>query len=265
MYSATNTPTAGFVWIVGAGPGAADLITLRGRKALEQAQVVIHDELAGKDLLQFCPPGCTYHFVGKRAGKHSASQAEINELLVQNASAGFAVVRLKGGDPTLFGRLGEEIEALRAADIPFEIVPGVTAACAAAAAAGVSLTHRSHASAAIFVTGRECTAKCDADRVDWKALARPGTTLCVYMGLRRLEYAAQQLQAGGLPSTTPLTIISNASRPDQSILEGILADAGRLAALAAGQPSLILIGAAVGAARLPDAAVLESLAAEVVV
>jgi uroporphyrin-III C-methyltransferase len=262
MYSVTNSPYNGFVRIVGAGPGAADLITLRGRRALEQAQVVIHDELAGRELLGFCPSGCEFYFVGKRAGGHGATQLEINQLLIAHASRGLRVVRLKGGDPSLFGRLGEEIEALRAAGVSFEIVPGVTAACAAAAAAGVSLTHRANASAAIFVTGHECSSKCNADRVDWAALARPGITLCIYMGVRRLKFAADQLLAGGLPSSTPLAIISNASHPDQRIREGTLADASRLATEAEGQPSLILIGEAVRAGGVPDAAFMEKLALE---
>ena len=262
MYNATNTPSAGFVWIVGAGPGAADLITVRGRTILEQAQVVVHDELAGRALLAFCPPACEFHFVGKRAGKHCASQAEINDLLVMQASLGRRVVRLKGGDPSLFARLGEETAALHAAGVSFEIVPGVTAACAAAAAAGLSLTHRAHASAAIFVTGHECASKGEGELVDWTALARTGITLCIYMGVRRLEYAASQLLAGGLASTTPLAIVSNASRPTQRIHTGTLADATRLAADADGQPSLILIGEAVRSGGLPGAGLNEKLVAE---
>jgi uroporphyrin-III C-methyltransferase len=264
MYNVTNTPADGFVWLVGAGPGAADLITVRGRNILEQAEVVVHDELAGEELLKFCPPGCEFHYVGKRAGKHCATQAEISTLMIEHASRGRRVVRLKGGDPSLFARLGEEMDALRNAGIPFEIIPGVTAACAAAAAAGVSLTHRAHASAAIFVTGHECATKCEAERVDWTSLARTGTTLCVYMGVRRLEYAAEQLLAGGLPATTPLTVVSNASRPTQRIFTGTLADACRLAASADGQPSLILIGEAVRGDLLPDSAFAERLAAEAV-
>src|SRR5688572_14720427 len=140
----------GFVWLVGAGPGAADLITLRGLKALQAAEAVVYDELANHDLLQNCPPGCEQHPVGKRAGRHNATQDEINALLVSLAQAGKKVVRLKGGDPLVFGRAGEEIEALRAAGLRYEIVPGVTAATASAAAAALPLTHRDFSSAVVF-------------------------------------------------------------------------------------------------------------------
>lgn len=262
MFNVSNSSKCGFVWFVGAGPGAADLITVRGHRILQTAEVVIHDELAGRELLALCPPGCEFHYVGKRAGRHCSTQVEINHLLVGQASQGRKVVRLKGGDPALFGRLGEEIEALTAAGIGFEIVPGVTAACAAAAAANVSLTHRRHASAAIFVTGHECSGKCDVEQVDWTSLARPGATLCVYMGVRRLHEVAGKLISGGLVPATPLTIVCNASRPDQRILAGTLADAAALAEKASGQPALVLIGAAVRMDTLPARATIEALEAQ---
>ena len=256
MFNVTNSPSDGFVWFVGAGPGAADLITVRGRDVLAGAEVVIHDELAGTELLGWCRPDCVFHAVGKRAGQHGFSQEAINRLIVDEASRGRRVVRLKGGDPTVFGRLGEELAALRAADIAFEIVPGVTAACAAAAAAGVSLTHRSHASAAVFVTGHECV-KSDADRIDWPALARPGLTLCVYMGVRRFAAAAGQLIAAGLAPSTPVRIVSHISQPGQRIADGTLADAEALTADLAGQPALILVGEAVQSVSTHAAAELE--------
>ena len=258
MFNSSNSSPSGFVWIVGGGPGASDLITVRGLRALEAAEVVIFDELAGRELLEFCPESCERINVGKRAGRHCASQGEINRMLVDHARRGLRVVRLKGGDPSVFAHLGEEIAALRAAEIPFAVVPGVTAACAAAAAAGVSLTHRAHASAAIFVTGHECAGKSDLARVDWESLARPGVTLCVYMGLRRLESVAGRLLAGGLPSDTPLTIVSHASGADQQVLEGTLVDAASLARLADGLPAMVLIGAALRPEAASDAAVVEA-------
>ncbi|HVU15333.1 MAG TPA: uroporphyrinogen-III C-methyltransferase [Candidatus Didemnitutus sp.] len=242
----------GFVWIVGAGPGAADLITLRGSRVLSQADVVVHDELAGRDLLALCRPGCEFHFVGKRAGSHGTPQGQINRLLVELALRGSKVVRLKGGDPAIFGRLNEELAELRAHGIPFEIVPGVTSACAAAAAAGISLTDRHLASSVVFVTGHECT-KSEFDRIDWTELARSGQTLCVYMGTRRLPIVAEALMSGGLPSSTPVKIVANASRANQKVYDGTLADAPSLSAAVTGEPALILIGAAVRA--LSDEAV----------
>ena len=242
LFNNPSVPHAGFVWLVGAGPGAADLITLRGRNALAEAEVVIHDDLAGQVLLSFCPVGCQTIYAGKRAGHHSATQEEINRLLVAHARAGKRVVRLKGGDPSVFGRLGEELQALRSAGIPFEIVPGVTAACAAAAAAGVSLTQRGLASAAILATGHECAGK-SGPALDWDALIQPGATVCVYMGTRSLGALAEHLLANGHDAKTPLLIISNASLPSQIIRSGTLETARELAREAQDTPSLILIGA----------------------
>jgi uroporphyrin-III C-methyltransferase len=238
-----QSPRAGFVSFVGAGPGAADLITVRGLKALQQAEVVLHDDLANRELLEICRPGTEFIYVGKRAGTHSALQEEINWLLVAHARAGRRVVRLKGGDPTVFGRLGEELDALRSAQIEFEIVPGITAACASAAAAGISLTQRGVASTAIFTTGHECEGK-RSRSVDWPALAHRGATLCVYMGTRRLGEIARRLTANGLASDTPLLIVSHASRPTQAVRAGTLAEAEALAAETEDTPSLIIIGEA---------------------
>lgn len=241
MFTDDQRAPAGFVSLVGAGPGAADLITVRGLRALQAAEVVLHDELPGRELLEHCRPDAELIAVGKRAGAHSASQAEINWLLVSHARAGKRVVRLKGGDPAVFGRLGEELHALRCAQIEFEVIPGVTAACAAAAAAGISLTQRGVSSTAILTTGHECAGK-SAPAVDWTALARPGTTLCVYMGTRALGSIAMRLTAEGLPADTPVLVISHASRPTQVIRSGSLESAAELAADADDTPSLIIIG-----------------------
>lgn len=241
MFNEGAAGRTGYVWLVGAGPGAADLITLRGLKALQGAEVVLHDDLAGRDLLELCPAGTEFVYVGKRVGCHSAPQEDINSLLVHYARRGKRVVRLKGGDPAVFGRLGEELQALRAAGIPYEIVPGVTAACAAAAAAGISLTQRGVASAAVLATGHECTNK-SIPPLDWEALAQPGTTLCVYMGTRSLPALAERLIRNGHAPETPLLIISDASRPNQIIRAGTLTSAAAVAEDAQGTPSLVVIG-----------------------
>lgn len=232
----------GRVWFVGAGPGAEDLITVRGLNALRSAEVVIYDELANRNLLKHAPFEAERIHVGKRAGCHGVRQEEINWLLVSHAQAGRRVARLKGGDPAVFGRLGEELRALRSAQIEFEIVPGVTAACAAAAAAGISLTQRGVASAAVFATGHESVGKIRPS-LDWSALAGLEATLCVYMGTRRLGALAEQLRAAGRPDDTPVLVVSNASLPTQVIRSGTLETAAEIGAGADGAPALIFIGA----------------------
>lgn len=252
MFQQKTTPPVGFVTFVGAGPGAADLITVRGRDALAQAEVVLYDSLVSADMLKVCSSSAELVFVGKRAGHHSAIQTEINQLLVAHATQGRRIVRLKGGDPTLFGRLTEEIDVLREAAIPYSIVPGVTSACAAAAAAGISLTNRTSATAAIFAPGHECAGKDDSTRVDWSAYAQPNATLCLYMGVRKLPEVARQLVAHGLPVETPVALISDATLSTQRIRIGSLADAAALSAAAEGYPSLVLIGQNVRNIRTAD-------------
>jgi uroporphyrin-III C-methyltransferase len=235
----------GYVFLIGAGPGAADLITLRGLKALESAEAVVYDELANEDLLGHCPAGCERHAVGKRAGRHNVAQPEINALLVSLAQAGKRVVRLKGGDPLVFGRDGEEIEALRAAGLPYEIVPGVTAATAAAAAAGLPLTHRDYSSAVVFVTGHQCAA--NTGGLDWRALANLKATLCFYMGVRRLPEIVHHLVEYGMAGTTPLALISQATLPAQKIVVTTLAEAAAIPSEQIAQPALVVIGEVVRA------------------
>ena len=243
--------SAGFVWLVGAGPGAADLITLRGLRLLQQAEAVVCDDLVNRDLLQHCPTVCEQHFVGKRAGLHSASQSQINARLVALASAGKKVVRLKGGDPLIFGRAGEEMQALREAGIPYEIVPGVTAATAASAGGGLPLTHRDYASAVVFVAGHQCAANTNA--LDWAALAQLRATLCFYMGVRRLPEIARNLRGHGMADDMPLAVISEASLPAQKILTGSLCDAEKLSAGLIGQPALVIVGEVVRLASFASA------------
>ena len=244
----------GFVWLVGAGPGAADLITVRGLKLLQEAEAVVYDELANRDLLDNCLPNCELHSVGKRAGSHSASQGEINALLVSLGQKGRKVVRLKGGDPMVFGRVGEEIEALRAAGIPFSIVPGVTAATASGAVAELPLTHRDYSSAVIFITGHQCAANTSA--FDWSALSKLKATICFYMGVRRLPEIARNLLGHGMRPDMPLALISEATLPTQQVHVGTLIDAEKLSANLAGQPALVVIGEVVRlssfAARVPE-------------
>jgi len=254
MLTTQDTAKKGFVWLVGAGPGAADLITVRGLKLLQGAEAVVYDELANGDLLKHCPAGCDFHAVGKRAGKHSATQDEINTLLVGLGLAGKKVVRLKGGDPLVFGRAGEEIEALRAAGLSFEIVPGVTAATASAASLGLPLTHRDFSSAVVFVTGHQCAANTDA--LDWGALARLRATLCFYMGVRRLPEIAHNLLHHGMAADMPLALISEATRPAQKITLTTLGAAEKLSPDQIVQPALVVIGEVVRlsdfAARVPE-------------
>lgn len=254
MLTAQSIAKKGFVWLVGAGPGAADLITIRGLRALEGAEAVVYDELANEDLLRHCLAGCEQHAVGKRAGKHSASQDEINALLVRLGAAGKKVVRLKGGDPLVFGRAGEEIEALRSAGLPFEIIPGVTAATAAAASLQLPLTHRDYSSAVVFVTGHQCAANTDA--LDWGALARLRATLCFYMGVRRLPEIAHNLLHHGMAAAMPLALVSEATRPTQKITITTLGAAEKISPDEIVQPALVVIGEVVRlaefAARVPE-------------
>lgn len=243
----------GRVTLVGAGPGAVDLLTLRGQRALAAAQVVVYDDLANPDLLDFCPAGVRRIYVGKRAGRHSMPQEAITTVLVEEARRGLHVVRLKGGDPLMFGRGGEEMEALAEAGIPYEVVPGITAATAAGAGAGIPLTHRDHASAVIFVTGHQCAGRTAGEaKVDWAALARTGATLCIYMGVRMLPAIAAGLREGGMDDSTPVAVVANASLPVQQVHLTTLHTAPALSAAVEGQPALIIIGEVVRWAELQN-------------
>lgn len=233
--------------LVGAGPGDPELITVRGQRILREADVLVYDDLVHPALIELTGRAKKI-YVGKRAGRHCMPQEETTALLVREAQAGQHVVRLKGGDPLVFGRGGEEAQALAEAGIPCEIVPGVTAAIAAGAMAGVPLTHREHASAVVFVTGHEC-AKAEG-RVDWAALAKTGATLCIYMGVRRLPHIATALKAGGLAETTPVAVVTNATLPTQVVRIATLADAEMLAPELAGKPALIIVGEVVRLAEV---------------
>jgi uroporphyrin-III C-methyltransferase len=240
------------VQLVGAGPGAADLITLRGARALREAEVVLYDDLANAELLRLCSTTCEKLYVGKRAGSHSASQKAICDLLVEKALTGQRVVRLKGGDPMVFGRAGEELHALSAAGIDYEIVPGVTAAAAAGAVSGIPLTQRGITSTMVFVTGHDCADR--ATPVKWRALADLGATLCIYMGTRRFGLIADELMAGGLPADTSVAVVAGATLSSQTVRLGVLADRDTLTNDASGRPALIIVGEVVRWSELASAA-----------
>ena len=236
----------GIVHLVGAGPGAADLLTLRAQRLLGEADVVVYDRLVSPDVLDLARRDATRVHVGKARANHCMPQEEINALLIRLARAGHRVVRLKGGDPLVFGRGGEEADALAQAGIACEIVPGITAALACAADAGIPLTHRDHARTVTFATGHTRDGRLD---LDFAALARTGGTLAIYMGLHTLPGIRDGLLANGLAPGTPAALVENGGTSRHRLLTGTLAS---LAAGAAdwhcGGPTLLLIGAVVGAA-----------------
>lgn len=202
----------GKVYLVGAGPGDPELLTLKAARLIRTADVLVYDYLVAADILALAAPTASRVFVGKKGGGFCCPQREIESILIRLAAEHRTVVRLKGGDPFVFGRGGEEAEALVAAGIEFEIVPGVTSALAAAAYAGIPLSHRAHASSVVFLTGHEDPNKPDA-AIRWEDYGRLGATLCVYMGMKNLETITRRLQAGGLPPNTPAAVIQSATTP----------------------------------------------------
>lgn len=232
----------GKVCLVGAGPGDPGLLTVRGRECLEHADVVIYDQLANPELLDWAAGAVEKIYVGKQAGHHSMRQEDINALLVRKAAEGNLVVRLKGGDPYVFGRGGEEALELQEAGIGFEIVPGITAGIAAPAYAGIPVTHRECNSVLTFVTGHEDPTK-EASSIDWEALARGGGTLAFYMGVRNLPGIAENLIRGGRSPDTPVALIRCGTRTNQEVVEGTLATiAARVDAAGLRPPAITLVG-----------------------
>ena len=201
---------SGTVYLVGAGPGDPGLLTRRAHHLLQEADVIVHDHLVASDILALAPAATERVFVGKKGGGFCCPQRNIEDTLIEYARAGKTVVRLKGGDPFVFGRGGEEAEALVAAGIAFEIVPGVTSALAAAAYAGIPLTHRAHASAVVFLTGHEDPNKTDS-AIHWEAYGQLGATLCIYMGMKNLETIMRRLQTGGLAPDTHAAVLQSAT------------------------------------------------------
>ena len=241
MSEISSTP--GTVWLVGAGPGDPDLLTLRAARLVMNARLIVHDGLVDPAILALARPGAQLISVAKQRSRHTLQQDEINALLVREALAGRDVVRLKGGDPFIFGRGGEEAEACRAAGVPVEVVPGISAAIGAAAAAGMPLTHRSHASIVSFVAG-QCKGLSDQD---WTGLAGKGRTLVIYMGLATSEAIAEKLIADGLAPEIPVAVIENATRPQMRVLRSSLAGLPALVTThRIKSPAIIVIGEVAG-------------------
>ena len=242
-----DAATGGRVSLVGAGPGDPDLLTLRAVKAIQAADVVLYDALIDTAILDLARPDARRIDVGKRCGRHAMQQAAINKLIVSHALRGSRVVRLKGGDPFVFGRGGEELDSLRAAGVPVDVVPGVTAACAAAASLQIPLTHRDVARSVHFVTGHGSDGAVPAH--DWAALASSGGTIAAYMASRTLGSVAAGLIGAGLPGSTPAVAVANVSRSDERRLFGTLAALPTLLAEAAFDgPVIVLIGSVVALA-----------------
>ena len=235
----TIAPPLGRVWLVGAGPGDPDLLTLRAARLIMQARIIVHDGLVDSSILAMAGPAARLISVAKRRSRHTMPQSEINALLVREALAGNDVIRLKGGDPFIFGRGGEEAEACRAAGVRVDVVPGISAAMGAAAAALLPLTHRNSASIVSFVAG-QCKGLTEQD---WSGLAGQGRTLVIYMGVATAEAIAEKLIADGLSPAMPVAVIERATRPDMRVLRSPMAG---LAALVAEQkvksPAVIVIG-----------------------
>ncbi|KGD75071.1 sirohydrochlorin ferrochelatase [Tatumella morbirosei] len=227
----------GEIYLVGAGPGDPGLLTLRGLQVLQLADVVLYDHLVSDEVLDLCRRDADRICVGKRAGAHLVIQEETNRLLVSHALQGKRVVRLKGGDPFIFGRGGEELQVAAEAGIPFQVVPGITAASGATAYAGIPLTHRDHSQSVLFITGH-CRA---GSELDWPSLARARQTLAIYMGAVNAATISSQLIAHGRSGTTPVAIISRGTRADQQIIKGTLAGLESLAQQAP-SPALLVIG-----------------------
>jgi uroporphyrin-III C-methyltransferase len=230
----------GSVWLVGAGPGDPGLLTLHAAYALGQADVVVHDALVSEAILSLAPQA-SHEMAGKRAGGVRTQQLRINHRLIQLAREGHRVVRLKGGDPLVFGRGGEEALALAAAGISFRIVPGISAGIGGTAAAGIPLTHRRLARSVAFATGHDATG--DLADVDWDALSRGSEVLVFYMAQRRIGQIAERLMQAGRPADEPVALVSNATRADQDVRISTLATAGTdVAGIKAGAATLILVG-----------------------
>jgi uroporphyrin-III C-methyltransferase len=235
---------AGKVWLVGAGPGDPELLTLKAARLIGAADVVVHDRLIPEAVLRLARPDARLIHVGKRKSQHSVPQAGIDALLVALARQGLQVVRLKGGDPFVFGRGGEELAAARAAGVECEVVPGVSAALAAAAGAGAPLTHRGLAQAVTFVTGHAAPADGEGwgePDLDWARLAQPNHTLVVYMGLSTAPVVAARLAAAGRAPSTPVLVVENASRPDERRAVATLAGLAEAGASFSG-PTILIIG-----------------------
>jgi uroporphyrin-III C-methyltransferase len=250
----------GKVYLVGAGPGDPELLTVKALRVLKVADAVLYDDLVAPEILKLVAPTAQLHNVGKRCGNKKISQEEINFLLVTLAASGMQVVRLKSGDPLIFGRAGEEIEALRKAGIEYEIVPGITAALGAAAAGQIPLTHRRHSSALVFLTGHGAGENED----DWRKLVSNGATVVIYMPGHRYAETASRLRNAGLADGTPCAIISRATSPEQQMHTTTIGDLYRAPQLPS--PTLLIVGEVVRFAKRKDeisASIVGSVASDV--
>lgn len=242
-------PATGTVFLVGAGPGDPDLLTVRAARLIAQAEVIVHDGLVGEGVMALASDKAELISVAKKRDRHSVPQEGINAILVEHALAGRNVVRLKGGDPFIFGRGGEELEACRVAGVPVEVVPGISAAMGCAAAANLPLTHRDIASAVTFVAG-QCKGLSDQN---WAGLAGAGRTLVIYMGVATADDIADKLMADGLSPDTPVVVLENGTLPEQRALRTLLADLGDMVHREqVRSPAVIVVGNVAGLADASD-------------
>jgi uroporphyrin-III C-methyltransferase len=232
----------GAVWLVGAGPGAPGLMSLMAYHAMQQADIVVYDALVNPDILRWARPGAKLEYAGKRGGKPSASQRDISERLIELARANARVLRLKGGDPFIFGRGGEEAQALKHAGVKFRIVPGISAGIGGLAYAGIPATHRDLNHSVIFLTGHDAAGALPAN-VDWRAIATASPVIVMYMAIKHLPEIATRLLAGGRDPADTLTIVSNATLPHQTVLETRLGDVEAfLAHNTPETPAIVVVG-----------------------
>ncbi|PML04587.1 uroporphyrinogen-III C-methyltransferase [Vibrio breoganii] len=228
----------GFVSLVGAGPGDPDLLTVKALRLIQKAEVIVYDRLVSAEIMELVNPNAELIYVGKRLNHHCVPQDQINQVLVDQAKQDKHVVRLKGGDPFIFGRGGEELEKLALEQIPFEVVPGITAAAGCTAYAGIPLTHRDHAQSVHFITGH---LKKEGMDIDWAALSKGNTTLVFYMGLKESGNIQDKLVSAGLSEETSIAIIERGTTPQQRVLTGTLSQLSTIAKKAE-SPSLIVVG-----------------------